>query len=268
MNKLVKEIETRLEGISQSPYLDALFFVQACERQKKEITPQLVADLVARVQKQEPVSKIVGEKGFWALDFKVSKDVLDPRPDSETVIETVLSYFKDKTQPLSILDVGTGSGCLLISLLYEYKKATGIGVDVSLKALEIAKENAKGYAACFFQKDFFKPDFKAGLPLFDVIVSNPPYIPTKDIQLLEENVRLYDPYLALDGGEDGLKAYQQLSLCLKGLLKPNGKIFFEIGIHQEEAVRMLMEKQGYTFLEQVKDLGGIVRVLVFSYDEK
>ena len=268
MNRLIKKIETQLADVSKTPYLDALFFVQAYKRQKKEITAQDIDNFVSRIKKSEPVSKIIGERGFWALDFKVTKDVLDPRPDSETIIETVIAHFKNKEAELDILDVGTGSGCLLISLLYEYKKARGIGVDVSLDAIKVASENAKGYNAKFVKKDFFKDDFKEGLPLFDIIVSNPPYIPTKDIETLEENVRLYDPLLALDGGEDGLDAYKNLSKSLKHLLKPCGKIFFEIGIGQEQDVISLMIKEGYSFVGGYKDLSGITRVLVFSCVEK
>ncbi len=268
LNKLVKEIEARLQGISKTPYLDALFFVEAYERQQKEITSCDVDDFVKRIQKKEPVSKIVGERGFWALDFKVTKDVLDPRPDSETIIESVLSYFKDKEAPLSILDIGTGSGCLLISLLYEYKNAKGIGVDISDKALEIAKENGANFNALFLKKDFFLKDFLKDLPLCDVIVSNPPYIPTNEIENLEENVRYYDPLLALDGGIDGLDAYRSLAHSLKHLLTPGGKIFFEIGKGQEQSVTSLMQDNGYALLEERKDLAGIIRVLVFSFEGK
>ena len=267
-NQLVGEIEQKLAGISQCPHLDALFFVQACVRQQKEITPSLVADFVARIKKNEPVSKIVGERGFWALDFKVSADVLDPRPDSETIIEVVIYYFKEKSAPLDILDIGTGSGCLLISLLYEYKNARGIGVDVSEKALAIAQENGANFNAKFLKKDLFSKEFIKDLPLFDVIVSNPPYIPTAEVDLLDENVRLYDPLLALDGGKDGLDAYRSLAKSLKHLLKPDGKIFFEIGKGQEKDVISYMQQEGYIFVQELKDLAGIIRVLVFSCAEK
>ena len=267
-NQLVAEIEKKLAGVSQCPHLDALFFVQACFRQKKEITDVLVEDFISRIKKNEPVSKIVGERGFWALDFKVSADVLDPRPDSETIIEGVLSYFKEKEEPLDILDIGTGSGCLLISLLYEYKNAKGVGVDISEKALAIAQENGAGFNAQFLKRDLFSKDFVKDLSLFDVIVSNPPYIPTAEVDLLDENVRLYDPILALDGGKDGLDAYRSLAKSLKHLLKPNGKIFFEIGKGQEKDVVFCMQQEGYICIEERKDLAGVIRVLVFSCAEK
>ncbi len=260
---LVKELENRLKGISDTPYLDALFFCQVCEEKKQLITEAIIDDFILRIKQGEPVSKIVGRRGFWALDFKVSKDVLDPRPDSETIIETVLSHFKDKTAPLQILDIATGSGCLLISLLYEYKNATGMGLDISHEALKIAKENAGGYAASFLQKDFFQPDFVNGLEQFDIIISNPPYIKTNDIPLLDKAVRLYDPILALDGGLDGLDAYRALATKIKPLLKPNGKVFFEIGQGQAEDVKKIMIDAGFTFLEQWTDLGKVIRVLVF-----
>ena len=268
MNKheQIKEIEDCLIGISETPYLDALFFVEHCIKNRIDITPEKTEDFIRRIKLGEPVSKIIEERGFWALDFKVSKDVLDPRSDSETIIETVLKYFSDKAASLDILDIGSGSGCLLISLLYEYQNAKGIGVDVSERALNVAVHNAKGYNALFLKKDFYQSDFVNDLPLFDIIVSNPPYIKTKDIETLDKNVRLYDPLIALDGGEDGLDAYRALSKTIKYLLKRDGKVFFEIGQGQENDVKKIMKDEGYTFLEQWTDLGKIVRVLVFSYN--
>lgn len=268
--EIIARIEKELTLFVETPHLDAVYFVDYYERHQKEITEELIDDFIQRRKQKEPVSKIIQERGFWSLDLKVSKDVLDPRPDTETLIEAVLSCFKDKQKPLNILDIATGSGCILLSLLSEYKNATGVGIDVSKKALKIASENASmlQFNPLFIEKDFYQSDFCDNLPLFDIIVSNPPYIPTKDVALLDENVRLYDPILALDGGLDGLNAYRALSKHLHLLLKKEGMIFFEIGINQENDVKEIMQSAGYTFLNQYKDLGGIVRILSFKLNEK
>ena len=250
--------------MSETPYLDAKFFVDGCEQKKTAITKTVIEDFVERRKKGEPVSKIVGSKGFWTLDFYVTKDVLDPRADSETLIETVLKFFPDKEQSLDILDIGTGSGCLLVSLLYEYKNAKGTGIDISSKALEIAKKNAIGYPAKFLEKDFYSANFSEGLQTYDIIISNPPYIETKDIDLLDEAVRIYDPLWALDGGKDGLAAYRELSKKIKPLLKKAGFVFFEIGQGQGSAVIKLMNENGFSFVDSFVDLGKIERVLVFK----
>ncbi len=266
MNKhlLIQEIEKKLLSVSETAYLDAKFFVEGCEKQGLLISDELIQDFVERRKKQEPVSKIIRSKGFWALDFYVTQDVLDPRPDSETLIEAVLEFFPDKDQPLNILDIGTGSGCLLVSLLYEYKNAIGTGVDISPNALEVARKNASSYNAQFFEKDFYAPDFQTGLQTYDVIVSNPPYIKTNDVEQLDESVRLYDPLKALDGGKDGLDAYRRLAKVLKPLLKKEGLVFFEIGQGQEDDVILIMKEQGFHFLKSYKDLGKIERILVFQ----
>ncbi len=206
----------------------------------------------------EPVAKIIGKKGFWKSDFIVSKDVLDPRPDSETLIEAILSKFPDKTEPLRILDLGTGSGCLLLSLLEEYKNYAGVGIDISLKALNIAKQNAHTSRATFIQRDM-REDL-SDLGKFDIMISNPPYIPTAEIQTLEKDVKDHDPILALDGGADGLDFYRALS---KQHLAPH--LFIEIGKDQEKQIIPIFEHQGWHFAQSWKDLGGIVRILYFTF---
>lgn len=263
MNRLLlNDLKQKLEGVSQTPYLDALFFLEHFEPNEPDETQ--IQDFLMRRALNEPVSKIIGKKGFWKLDFFVSTDVLDPRPDSECLIESVLKYFKDKSKPYQILDIGTGSGCLLLCLLYEYQNACGLGVDISQKALDVAQKNAKGFNASFLKKDFYQDDFILGLAQYDIIVSNPPYIKTSDIPLLEDSVKKYDPMLALDGGEDGLNPYRFLALSLKKILSKEGMIFFEIGQGQETDVKTIMSEQGYTFVEEVKDLSGIIRVLIFK----
>ena len=175
----------------------------------------------------EPVAKIVGKKGFWKDDFIVSKDVLDPRPDSETLIEAVLEKFPNKDKTLRFLDLGTGSGCLLLSLLGEYKNAMGVGIDISEKALAIANQNKGDKRAEFIQHDM--RSHLSDLGLFDIMISNPPYIPTAEIQTLQKDVKDYDPLLALDGGADGLDFYRALSKQ-----RPAPHLFIEIGKDQEK----------------------------------
>lgn len=254
-------IAQALKICSETPLLDARFFWEFHKGQPSESE---VSDFIERRRQGEPVSKIIGRRGFWKRDFIVSCDVLDPRPDSETLIETVLRFYPDRTKNYRILDIGTGSGCLLLSLLDEYSQAQGVGIDKSEKALCIAQQNDVHKRACFCQADFTDKSFGTTLGEFDIIVSNPPYIPTNDIESLDKAVRCYDPVLALDGGLDGLTAYRQLSCHLSRLMKSNTLAFFEIGQGQEKDVIHLMEEKGYQCIEQVRDLGQIIRVLVFQ----
>ena len=205
----------------------------------------------------EPVAKIIGKKGFWKDDFIVSKDVLDPRPDSETLIEAVLEKFPDKNQKLHFLDLGTGSGCLILSLLGEYPDATGIGIDISEKALDIAKKNAHTDRVHFIQRDM-RQDL-SDLGRFDIMISNPPYIPTAEIATLDKDVKDYDPLLALDGGNDGLDFYRALS---KQHLAPH--LVIEIGKGQESQIIPIFETERWHFIQSWRDLGGITRILYFQ----
>ena len=193
----------------------------------------------------------------------MNKDVLDPRPDSETLIETVLGYYPDHDRTYRILDIGTGSGCLLFSLLDEYPAATGVGIDCSEQALAVAAQNRQGRRAELIRRDFMTSDWQKDLGLFDMIVSNPPYIPTEDIALLAPDVRHYDPISALDGGADGLNAYRALERSVFHLLSPGGYLFLEIGIGQGNTVRHLFSKS-YRYVEARRDFGGIERVLAFQ----
>jgi release factor glutamine methyltransferase len=181
----------------------------------------------------EPVWRILGEREFWGLPFRLSPATLEPRPDSETLIEAALAALKDRrNEPLAILDLGTGTGCLLIALLSEFRAARGVGVDLSDEACVTAMGNAAlngvGNRASILQGDWTR-----GLPQrFDLIVSNPPYIPTAEIATLSIGVREHDPLLALDGGDDGLACYRALATALPHALAPNGLAVIEIGAGQ------------------------------------
>ena len=218
---------------------------------------------VARRLKGEPVSKILRRKGFYKRDFCTSQDVLDPRPDSETLVEAVLANHPVRNKPLTILDLGTGSGCLLLSLLDEYPNAKGVGIDCSDKALRVARKNAgKGARARFLQQDWRCLSKRLGS--FDVIISNPPYIPTADIEHLDKEVKNYDPLCALDGGQDGLRAYTDLARILPALCHEQTDIYFEIGKGQQAQVKKIMARNGFHFVRAYQDLGHIVRVLQFK----
>lgn len=252
----------RLKSISEVPEYEARVIAS------KNLSNDKIDEVLIRRQKGEPLSKILEEKGFYKYLFKTSVDVLDPRPDSETMIESVLKYVPDTGEKITMLDIGTGSGCLLISCIMEYQNAIGTGLDKSEKALEIAQKNAdvivKNKNIYFIHQDIMLDNWSNDLGVFDVIVSNPPYIKTADIEMLDVAVKEYDPMLALDGGEDGLTAYRQLAKTLKPLTHEKTKIFFEIGQGQENDVVDLMRQNGFKLLAMEKDLGGIIRILVFE----
>lgn len=253
----IYQIAKKLADVSDTPLLDARLLSESASSAEE------LALFIQRRQNHEPVSKIIGRRGFWKSDFITTLDVLDPRPDSETMIETVLHTCSDTVQPYRILDIGTGSGCLLFSLLDEYPQAFGIGVDISEKALAVAKMNLGHRRAELKKMDLMHP-FPNDIGLFDIIISNPPYIPTSDIEDLSPDVRLYDPMLALDGGPDGLNAYRALAKHIPEVLKPTGFVFLEVGIHQAESVVDLFKLAGFSHVSTQPDLGGIPRIIVFK----
>lgn len=218
--------------------------------------------LVARRAAREPLSKIVGSREFWSLPFRVTAATLDPRPDSETVVEAALAAVPDRGAAISILDLGAGSGCLLLALLSELPAAAGLGVDVSEEALRIARENA--HALGFGDRArFVAADWGTGIAgSFDLIVANPPYVPSGEIASLAPEVALHDPQVALDGGADGLDAYRSLSIHLTRLLAPQGTIALEIGLHQADGVTAILHDAGAAVRARGYDLARRARCLV------
>jgi len=214
---------------------------------------------IKRRSDYEPVSHILGKRDFWNHQFRVSSDVLDPRPDSETLIEAVLAHYDGRLPPDTILDLGTGSGCLLLTLLDEFEQAEGTGVDISLAALDVAKANAD--ILTDVSRVQFKQSrwFEAVEGRFDLVISNPPYIETSDIELLQKEVRAFEPHLALDGGRDGLDCYRQIISNVIDYMVPKGFLIFEIGQGQEQVVGDLMTVAGFGNLRQYTDLSSIVR---------
>lgn len=212
---------------------------------------------------RKPVSRILGTRGFRRLDFILNEDTLDPRPDSETLVEAVLQNTRCDSF-FNILDLGTGTGCLLLSVLFERPKAFGVGVDVAANAVKAAEENAKN---CGLNKkvDFVNLDWsifadKVEEP-FDIVISNPPYIPSGDIDGLEDEVRIYDPLRALDGGEDGMSCYRQISSFLDKIMAEGGSFFCEIGKNQTGCVQKIFTSKGFEVVEKYSDFSGIERVL-------
>jgi release factor glutamine methyltransferase len=220
--------------------------------------------LIDRRVAREPVARILGTREFWSLDFTVTPATLDPRPDSETIVEAALDCLPEKKSNLSIIDFGTGTGCLLLALLSELPNATGLGVDRSEAAARVAAGNARrlGLAG---RAQFIVGDWAQALAgSVDLIVSNPPYIPAGDIAGLEPEVREHDPLTALAGGADGLDPYRLLAPETARLLRPGGHVVFEIGQGQADDVAGLGTAAGLVLREQRADLGGILRAVVFA----
>lgn len=219
--------------------------------------------LLARRVKREPMAFIIGEQGFWTLDLAVSPATLIPRADSETVIACLLDFKPSKAEPLCLLDLGTGSGCLLLAALSEYPNAWGVGVDINPQAASLARHNGLrcGMAE---RASFFAGQWDNALAgqRFDVVLSNPPYIPTPDLAELMPEVRAHEPVAALDGGPDGMEAYRFLCARLSTLLAPDGIAIFEIGIGQVQDLEQVAQACGLEVAEVRADFGGIPRAVV------
>ena len=213
----------------------------------------------------EPVYKIIGKKPFYKYEFITGNSVLDPRSDTEVLIESVFKYFS-KDSVLDILEFGVGSGCILLSVLNDLNNSFGIGIDISSDALDIANKNLEIFSLfdrCNFICSSWN-DFVCDKK-FDVIISNPPYIKSSYIDNLDIEVRKFDPIIALDGGADGLNCYREIADISGKFLKNNGHIFLEIGIDQENDVCSIFNDAGFKIVDMVKDLSGVIRVLHFIY---
>ena len=216
---------------------------------------------INRRANKEPISHIIGIREFRGLDFKVTPATLDPRADSETLIDFVHEYYPDKNKNLNIIDLGTGSGCLLLSLLHEFPNAKGTGVDISRDALEIATLNAKNLELAN-RVNFVLNSWISGInEKFDIIISNPPYIKTCEIANLQPEVAIYEPKSALDGGESGLGCYVEIAKEINSIAYNDSMAFFEFGIGQELDVKNTFSNSGFKFVDFKKDLAGITRCL-------
>ena len=219
-------------------------------------------ELLRRMIAHEPLSRIIGRREFWGLEFRLSPDTLDPRPDSETLVEAVLARLPDRAQRYRFLDLGTGTGCLLLALLSELCSAEGVGIDIMPGAARTARANAErlglGRRARFIAGDWAH----SVVGRFDAVIANPPYIPTPTIAELPPEVREYDPKRALDGGVDGLAAYRAIAAQLLRLLRPDGFFAGEIGLGQAEPVAAILAQHGLRLDGFAPDLAGIARCVV------
>jgi release factor glutamine methyltransferase len=243
--------------------LDHTALAVAADRQLDVDETHALTALVARRLAREPVARIVGSKEFWGLRLQVTPATLVPRPETEIVVETALAALDEtggRARPLRIVDLGTGSGAILLALLSELPHAFGIGTDVSVAALAAARENA-AQLALSSRTAFVTCDFGAALGGgFDLVVVNPPYIATGDIAALAPEVR-YDPPRALDGGIDGLACYHAIAKDASRLMKPGGHIVLELGFGQAESVAKLLQLEGLTPTPPRFDLDGIPRAM-------
>ena len=264
----------RLEAAGLAgPVIDARLLVEAAADATRAdivgdpyrpLTPEqeaTLADYLARREHREPVSHILGRKGFWKIMLNVTPDVLTPRPDTETVVEWVLRDFPEHAA-WSVLDLGVGSGAIILSILAERPAARGLGVDVSEEALAVARENAANLGLAG-RLALLRGDWTEGLAeaSFDLVVSNPPYIASDVIETLEPEVRDHEPRLALEGGADGLMHYRRLAPEILRVLKPGGRFAVEIGYDQKTAVEALFREAGAAHVQTLRDLGDRDRVV-------
>jgi release factor glutamine methyltransferase len=256
-----------------APELDArLLLTEALHLQAIEISvrpdvpigaagAERLADMARRRLAREPVGRILGQREFWGLPFDLSPETLEPRADTETVVETALSFVPDRPTDLRLLDLGTGSGCLLVALLRELPHAMGVGVDRSPGALATARcnalRNAVGDRAAFVASDWTA----ALRGRFHLIVSNPPYIASPDLAGLAPEVREHDPIAALDGGHDGFAAHRIVFAGVADLLAPGGTLFVEIGSSQEQGIRDLAKAARLNVIKVAQDLAGHPRAV-------
>ena len=217
--------------------------------------------LLHRRQKKEPIAYIINKKEFWKNNFYVNRDVLIPRPETEIIVEEILKFIKPNSSK-SLLDVGTGSGCIIISIIKERLNCLATAIDISKKALNIARFNAKMHHLInkinFVNIDIDKIQYNK----YDFIVSNPPYIKKLNLSKLDESVKFFEPYIALEAGIDGLREIKKIIIKSNKLLKRNGRLIFEIGENQSMIVKNILNDNGYYVNKVVNDISSIPRVII------
>lgn len=246
--------------------VEAAQLVAHPERSLAEPEVERFRDLIERRCRHQPVSQLLARREFWGLIFRVTADTLIPRPETETVVERALAGIPDRTQAFRILDLGTGTGCLLLALLHELPRATGLAVDRSPAALAVARANADALGLAE-RAEFRLGNWTDGLvEQFDMIVSNPPYISTADMEQLVPEVARHEPHLALHGGRDGLDCYRAIARGLRSCLRPDGRLLLEIGAGQGDSVAAIFAAAGFACTGRHEDLAGLQRCLVLRWN--
>ena len=261
----------------ESPRLEARLLIAAAKQIKAEqvfsdiaLSALQAAKLEEMLQQRinhKPLDKILGHREFYKTDFKVNEDVLSPRPDTEILVEKALQYLPQNAR--NILDLGTGSGCIIESILFECHDLHGTAVDIAKKSLVLARQNAIDCGVSkridFICADWFKPDFLQNFTdKFELIVSNPPYIPSGEIASLAPEVKNHDPLVALDGGADGFASYRRIAELAPDLLHDGGYILLEAGYGQAEQIAEIFQAQKLTHIETAADLNGIARCVILQ----
>ena len=235
-------------------------------KESLDISNEMIEKIIAIESRRlngEPISKIFKKRDFYNSTFVISNDVLDPRPETELIVEIANNYI-NKNEVKNILDLGTGSGCILLSILKENKMINGLGIDLSKDAISIAKQNSKKLNL-ETQSNFLISNWMSSLNYkYDLVVSNPPYIASEDIKKLSKSVKIYDPILSLDGGDDGLNSYRLIASDLKRVVSKNALIIIEIGYNQSLQVIEIFKKNNFKLTKKYNDINGLDRVLTFQ----
>ena len=222
-----------------------------------------VQKIITRRLNFEPVSKIFGKRDFYNSTFSISDDVLDPRPETENIVEIANNFILEKGYE-SFIDLGTGSGCIILSILKENKNLTAVGVDISIDAINIAKKNSKDMnlekRSSFLVSNWLSSIYNS----YDLIISNPPYIPSDEIITLSKTVKNFDPLISLDGGQDGLECYKEIAQDINRVINKNGRVILEIGYNQAHDVIKIFESKEFKLLKIYKDINGLNRILTFE----
>jgi release factor glutamine methyltransferase len=270
---LIEGIDILKKSKISNPQLDSeILLSNSIKRDKKYIilNPKKVLNLeqlqnfkslIERRKKGEPIAYLVNKKEFWKYEFFVNKDVLIPRPDTELIIEEVLKIYS-KESHIQVLDIGTGSGCILLSILKERPYFYGTGIDISKKSISISKLNAKQLNLTNKIKFFHSSIDKFKLGKYDLVVSNPPYIKFFNLKYLEKDVFNFEPKLALSGGSDGFSKIRKVISKAKNLVKKNGKFILEIGFNQKNKVNKILREEGFYVNKNIKDYGNNDRCII------
>jgi release factor glutamine methyltransferase len=272
-NILNEGIRTLKQSKIPNPQLDSeILLSNSIKRDKKYIIlnpkellnseqVETFKNLIERRRRKEPVAYLINKKEFWKDEFFVNKDVLIPRPDTELIIEQVLKIYSKDSQ-LQVLDIGTGSGCILLSILKERPNFYGTGIDISKKSINVSKLNAKQLNLTSRVKFFHSSvdNFKIGK--YDLIVSNPPYIKLFNLKYLEKDVISFEPKLALSGGFDGFSKIRKVINKAKNLIKKNGKFILEIGFNQKNKVKKILKEEGFYVNKAIRDYGNNDRCII------